>query len=600
MSSYPTKDLGAAPPLAAPERQKRINYYRLVFVALVFSLFALHSGFSGFRIPCFSPRHAPKIGTVTWLTECDVKGQECGSIVVPKDHFDPSVGTASISIARVKATRPKKGTLFLNPGGPGNSGTSGASPGFAAWLGNEWDILGFDPRGIHRTTPQVKCFASTEDYDFFKANTVLEQSFTVPSIANLSDPAVEEALVAQSREFIALKQAQAQICAKTMGDELRYMGSATVVRDMAFMADVFDGEGAKINFFGGSYGSILGMYLVNMLPERAGFVAIDGIVDPVAWATEPPYTWPANWLTSIEKTYRFFLETCAEAGPIRCPLTQYAGEPYEELEQRLEAFFDELAIAPMAVPFAKRPGLLTSGAVRGLLLMYLEQPTQWSDAAHALAAALAGDGAPLLNKLLTPGHVASPYHDLVRSAVTCLDVPPPASHHDIPTAEDLGRELVRTMREVSPHFGANLDLGEPDGGCEYWTARSPERFAGPWNATLEWPMLIVSNTMDPITPIQSGLRINGLMGDSSRLVIQDGPGHCYSSAPTPCMVKLVQGYFAGTLPANGTVCSPAFNSSWYFPDPAEEGDFRATLGFEEESSILEGARALGGLFRRRG
>lgn len=77
-------------------------------------------------------------------------------------------------------------------------------------------------------------------------NTVLEQGFTVPSLANLSDPAVEAALVDQSRQFIALKQAQAQICAQTMGDDLRYMGSATVIRDMAFMADVLDGEGAKM------------------------------------------------------------------------------------------------------------------------------------------------------------------------------------------------------------------------------------------------------------------------------------------------------------------------------------------------------------------
>lgn len=92
----------------------------------------------------------------------------------------------------------------------------------------------------------MKCFASTEDFDLFNANTALQQGFTVPSLANLSDPAVEAALVEQSREFIALKKAQAQICGKTMGDDLRYMGSTTVVRDMAFMADVFDGEGAKM------------------------------------------------------------------------------------------------------------------------------------------------------------------------------------------------------------------------------------------------------------------------------------------------------------------------------------------------------------------
>jgi hypothetical protein len=31
-----------------------------------------------------------------------------------------------------------------------------------------------------------------------------------------------------------------------MGDELRYMGTATVVRDMDFMAKLFDGEDGKM------------------------------------------------------------------------------------------------------------------------------------------------------------------------------------------------------------------------------------------------------------------------------------------------------------------------------------------------------------------
>ncbi|KAF8184038.1 hypothetical protein K438DRAFT_1123348 [Mycena galopus ATCC 62051] len=86
-----------------------------------------------------------------------------------------------------------------------------------------------------------------------------------------------------------------------------------------------------------------------------------------------------------------------------------------------------------------------------------------------------------------------------------------------------------------------------DGGCQYWPVRGPERFAGPWNATLEWPMLIVSNPIDPITPIQSGLRINSLMPGSTRLIIQDGPGHCSTATPTLCTRKLVREYYAGIL-----------------------------------------------------
>ncbi|KAJ7850111.1 hypothetical protein B0H13DRAFT_1905878 [Mycena leptocephala] len=57
-----------------------------------------------------------------------------------------------------------------------------------------------------------------------------------------------------------------------MGDELRYMGSAAVMRDMAFMVDVFDGEGAKM------------ILQVNpWFPERIGYVRIDGALGPILW-----------------------------------------------------------------------------------------------------------------------------------------------------------------------------------------------------------------------------------------------------------------------------------------------------------------------------
>ncbi|KAJ7629198.1 hypothetical protein DFH06DRAFT_722333 [Mycena polygramma] len=422
-------------------------------------------------------------------------GTECGSIIVPKDYFDSDARAASIAIARFKATKsPKKGTVFLNPGGPGGSGTRLASKALADIIGEDWDLLGFDPRGINKTEPQLACFSTASDYNFFVTNTVLQQGFTVSSSSNLSDPAIEAHLVQQSREFLALKKAQAELCPKNMGDDLRYMGIATVVRDMDFMAQRFDGEAAKINYWGGSYGAILGAYLVNMLPDRAGFVVMDGIADPVNWSTEPSHKWPINWLASTEKTYRFYLKTCSHAGPEACPLTTHTDEAYTEIQARIESFLDKLAVAPLPVPFAFRPGFLTSGAARTLLLMYLERPPLCAESALALSQTMACNGTLLFNKLAAPLRSSNPHYDLARLGVTCLDSPPPHSEKDIPTPKDLAAEFMKTMYEVSPRFGASVSVGEPDGGCQYWPVCGPERFVSPWNASLEWPMLIASNT----------------------------------------------------------------------------------------------------------
>ncbi|KAJ7477355.1 hypothetical protein FB451DRAFT_1242275 [Mycena latifolia] len=548
------------PPKDAPCRKglKRLFLGTVTFLILL-QIARYRGGPSA--LPCMRGGPERKIGTVMWShsSACN-PGTECGSVIVPKDYFDPSAGTASIAIARFKATKfPKKGIVFLNPGGPGGSGTRLANQDLARTIGEDWDLLGFDPRGINKTSPQVKCFDSASEFNFFVANTVLQQGFTVNSSSNLSDPALEAQLVEQSREFLALKKSQAKLCAKNMGDELRYMGTANVVRDMDFMSKIFDGEDAKINYWGASYGSILGAYLANMLPDRAGFVVIDGIADPVNWSTEPSHKWPANWLTSTDKTYRFYLETYSHAGPEACPLAEYQDEPYEDIEARIEAIFNRLVVAPLP----------------------LERPPQWADSALAFAQAMAGNGTMLFDKLATPRAETTPSYDLVRLGVTCMDSPPPASPAEVPTAEDLA---------------ADVSVGEPDGGCQYWPVRGPERFTGPWNATLQWPMLIVSNTVRS-PPSKAGSA--SLMGSSTRIILQDGPGHCSTATPTLCTMKLVRGYYAGILPENGTTCDTSYD---FFPGPSADAE-STLLGLDaEDRKLLASARAVGELLQdlRRG
>lgn len=94
--------------------------------------------------------------------------------------------------------------------------------------------------------PAVRCFPDSVSQQLFIANTVIEQAITVSSIANLSSEALREQLIDQYRQFLALKKSQADLCKKNMGDELKYMGTATVVRDIDFMSKIFDGESAPM------------------------------------------------------------------------------------------------------------------------------------------------------------------------------------------------------------------------------------------------------------------------------------------------------------------------------------------------------------------
>ena len=47
------------------------------------------------------------------------------------------------------------------------------------------------------------------------------------------------------------------------GEHLRYMGTAAAARDLAALADAIDGPGSLVNYFGVSYGTMLGAWFVN-------------------------------------------------------------------------------------------------------------------------------------------------------------------------------------------------------------------------------------------------------------------------------------------------------------------------------------------------
>ena len=79
-------------------------------------------------------------------------------------------------------------------------------------------------------------------YATFKRNTVLERSFDVAS--NLSVDQTRLILLQNERQSQALLEAQFDICKVAMGDQLRYMGTTTVVRDIDYISKALDGEDA--------------------------------------------------------------------------------------------------------------------------------------------------------------------------------------------------------------------------------------------------------------------------------------------------------------------------------------------------------------------
>src|SRR5829696_681970 len=88
-------------------------------------------------------------------------GLTCTAVLAPLDYAKPDGTAITLTMARRKAPgEPRLGTLFINPSGPGGSGTSYV--GYFNRTGLEgYDIVGWDPRGVGYSTP-VTCMGEAE------------------------------------------------------------------------------------------------------------------------------------------------------------------------------------------------------------------------------------------------------------------------------------------------------------------------------------------------------------------------------------------------------------------------------------------------------
>ena len=318
---------------------------------------------------------------------------------------------------------------------------------------------------------------------------------------NLTDASNRFHLIETQRDANALYQAQFEVCNQTMGETIRSAGTTSVVRDIDYINTLLAGNDSLINFYGLSYGTVMGQYLINIFPDRVGRIVIDGVVDADAWANEPPYQQLPNWLNSTDAVYKLMFEECAKAGPSACALATKENEDPNDIMTRVEDFVNGLYETPLAVPNAALPGILTNGRARLFILSGLEFPQTWPTIAAGLAAAMGGDGSAMLDTVNTKDLV-----DLERSAVSCNDQKPFAA----PSAETVVDAGLSALEKVSRFFFSVI-VSEPDSGCQFWPVTPPERYLGPWNKTLNNPILIISNTVSLAYLTAIYLAANGIV-----------------------------------------------------------------------------------------
>ncbi|CAI6098942.1 unnamed protein product [Clonostachys chloroleuca] len=519
-------------------------------------------------------------------------GYKCARLEVPLDWQAANQGNgtslkAAIAIVTLPATVREDdpsfgGTILVNPGGPGGSGTEfvlseGAYLQSVVDEDKHYNILGFDPRGVGLSTPSADCYRN----DFARASDAIQQGGLSPA-----DPDTFGL-----KMFYETAKGVSNLCAE-LGPEsiFPYMATASVARDMLEIVERVDelekktfkcrrsqntDELPKLQYLGFSYGSFLGNSFASLFPGRVGRMVIDGVVD----ADDYIQAHMGKALLDAEKVLDTFYETCYDAGS-SCLLREDTDKSAKDIRNKVDLLIKSLDDDPVSIVYQGRVRHITSHTVRDVLRQMLYQPiVMYEPASQLLALALTGNftgfmqtptslanSIELAEMCVNPG-ASYPPSDLALNneagyGTFCSDTYIDPDLRNATWANNIAKAIVGHSPTLAESWTRVITA------CSGWNYDAKYAFRGPFGApgpdktgknkdTPSAPLLILSNRYDHATPLSSAYVTSQQHGDSA-VIVQEASGHCaLLVSSSKCVKDHVATYFAtGVVPANNTVCQP--------------------------------------------
>ncbi|KAK6971968.1 Abhydrolase-4 domain-containing protein [Favolaschia claudopus] len=415
-------------------------------------------------------------------------------------------------------------------------------------LGPQFDLVGFDPRGVSRSTPRASFFDT--------------QAERIQFSSLLSLNASEDAFGRTYARYIL----QSSLVGARDDGSLRFINTESTARDMLKIVQAHGRE--KIQYWGFSYGSVLGATFAAMFPDKVERLIIDGIEDP-----EDYYSTSWMNLKDTQKTWNTFLDGCVAAGPDACALYEPTSSA---IQAKVDALTQQLKTRPMPAAASLSLSAPSYHVVDYTLLretifnaMYhpYEGFQQLASALHELSL---GNASALYEMSAGAGLYPPPYHCPANASDAAKEEFFDVQDGEFALVCNDGATVSTDYSDVTAKY-EELCASSP--WCDLWPVRLsclgwPEYLKN--NNTLSFttntsfPILVVSNTADPVTPHANGVKVSkGFAG--SVLLTQDSPGHCSVAAPSTCTFSHIAAYFVnGTLPAADTIC-PVDSDAELFP-----------------------------------
>ncbi|KAJ4015388.1 hypothetical protein NW766_005728 [Fusarium irregulare] len=482
------------------------------------------------------PRTDSKKFSIEW-SKCDLdfgdealnerqKAFDCAEHVVPLDYRNSSTSQwIDLNLIRAKATKkPFMGSVLYNPGGPGASGVEAVlrdAEEMLPYLGGHYDLIGFDPRGTGRTI-----------------------SFDCPSAEEILDTGGN----LHRREFHTLPQSDiweyikinwkkldevAEACWEDNRGTGRFLGTPFVARDMISIVDAL-GQGDKLNYWGTSYGTILGQVVASMFPKRVGRILLDSNLNADDYAA-------GTWLTSgidTERTLANLFNDCVISGKDLCSLADFHGK--STTGESLMNTFKKL-LKTKGGASSEGTGLVL--VMKKHLRTALYNPSQYPVIVRNIEALFTGDKPD--NSTGTGGGTDdtatwNPQLLTANLGIGCSD--------SSLRVEDVDDFFSVYQAQYTESSFADVMVGQL-AQCANWKFSAAEQIDlnKLRNVNTSSPMLVVNGRYDPATPLRSAWEVSTDFR-GSRVVIHEGAGR----------------YFVdGVMPKLNTTCSPDMTAFEY-------------------------------------
>ncbi|KAK6373770.1 hypothetical protein LTS17_008263 [Exophiala oligosperma] len=453
---------------------------------------------------------------------------DCAKLTVPLDYTNSSRETLDLALFRVNATKkPVLGSVLINFGGPGGTGAENL-PAYAARMaaniGEQWNLISWDPRGTGKTIP-FDCRIQTTSKGFNRQKR--------------DDPRIVSAnLTAYFLDYgWNWAGTTAEECLAAMNKTGSYIGTAFTARDMIQIVDAL-GEDGLLRYYGWSYGTALGSYVSAMFPDRVERVVLDGNLNPHDYQ-RGDY---GDFLADADKAYGAFLDECLINKP-DCALAKYTNaNKTEDLVNTVDLLLQSVAANASSSTEAWQ---IYSG-VSQIIYSKLYFPSTWPKLAETLTSILSGTYNPSTgtasNSTIAPYNLGTWATIGIRASDALWR--PSSLEEYLPQVKH--QEAVSSFND--PYTSLWLSAR--------WKFQAKEQYKGNFNVTTKHPILYVNGKHDPVTPLQNAYNASQSFHGSAVLP-HSGYGHRLVTDPSACAARYIQAYFKnGALPEAGAMCAP--------------------------------------------